>query len=515
MSRTTEFAFFHAQERRCTPLRQRPFAAIALSLLMLAGSGVSRSVQAQVRSASNASESVSEDAEPLGACVASLRRELPRHPEVRPEVFDRLTGDLTDLRPVIRAASRSQPEFKLAVWDYLARLVDDQRVAEGRAVLALQAAPLAAIARRHGVDPATVVAVFGVETDYGKVGGKYPVLDATLSRACLDLGSSERKRHFFAALWLLQEGKVEPDTFRGSWAGAFGLTQFMPGTFVTYMDGSDGPGPVDIVGKPADALATTANFIAGSGWVRGLHWSVEARGPKPVIREMAAAEREHGCLANAKPGGKCRSLAQWAALGVVPVEPAVAAMPSSTRAALLAPSGEDGPVWLVTANFQALWTYNRADSYALAIGLLSNALRDEPPMATPWPTDDPGLSRRGMRELQQALVDHGHADVTPDGFDGPLTRDAVRAEQARLGLPVTGAGRREDCGGVGEWFGELFNQRLIERFCKCSGFEWIRASSQCTNTPDAAAIRGALNAGRAEQLAQAVTPAAQSAIALA
>lgn len=435
------FGDCRSARREAAPAWRRPLAA-AIALSLLAGFAVVRPAQAQAQTKTPmlaaSSPAAADDAEPLSACIANLRRELRRHPEVRPKVFDKLTGEAADLRPVIRAASRSQPEFKLAVWDYIARLVDDQRIAEGRAVLALQAAPLAAIARRHGVDPATVVAVFGVETDYGKVGGKYPVLDATLSRACLDLTSSERKRHFFAALWLLQEGKVEPDTFRGSWAGAFGLTQFMPGTFITYMDGSDGTGPVDIVGKPADALATTANFIAGSGWVRGLRWSVEARGPRPVIREMAAAERDHGCLANAKPAAKCRSLGQWAALGVVPIDTATAAMPAGTRAALLAPSGEAGPVWLVTANFQALWTYNRADSYALAIGLLSNALRDEPPMTTPWPTDDPGLSRRGMRDLQQALVDRGHTDIKPDGFDGPLTREAVSAEQARLGQPVTG-----------------------------------------------------------------------------
>lgn len=438
----------HAASARHQPRASASASAIALSLLILAGFAVVGPAQAQtqVPPASSASSSATatatatatDDAEPLSACIATLRRDLPRHSQVRPEVFDKLTSDVTDLRPVIRAASRSQPEFKLAVWDYIARLVDDQRIAEGRAVLELEATPLTAISLRHGVDTATVVAVFGVETDYGKVGGKYPVLDATLSRACLDLSSSERKRHFFAALWLLQEGKVEPDTFRGSWAGAFGLTQFMPGTFITYMDSSNGIGSVDIVGKPADALATTAKFIAGSGWMRGLRWGVEVRGPQPVIREMAAAEREHGCLANAKPGTKCRSFAQWAALGVVPIATTTGAMPASTRAALFAPSGENGPVWLVTTNFQALWTYNRADSYALAIGLLSNALRDEPPMATPWPTDDPGLSRRGMRDLQQALVDRGHTDVKPDGFDGPLTREAVSAEQARLGQPVTG-----------------------------------------------------------------------------
>jgi glucose-6-phosphate 1-epimerase len=338
---------------------------------------------------------------------------------------------------VIRAATESQPEFKLAVWDYIARLVDDQRIADGRGVLAAQAVPLQAIAARRGVDAATAVAVFGVETDYGHVSGRYRVVDATLSRACLAPANKERKRHFFAALWLLQQGLVQPDNFRGSWAGAFGLTQFMPGTFVAYMDHGEPSGAVDIVGSPADALATTANFIAGSGWTRGLRWGVEVNRAKTVPGDRAAAERDHACLAMAVPSGKCRTFEQWAALGVKPVAGAPA-LSGNAVTALLAPAGDDGPAWLVTRNYQAIWQYNRSDAYALAIGLLSDALRGDPPMQSAWPTDDLGLGRAQMRALQANLIRRGHADVTADGFDGPRTRDAIRAEERRLGLTETG-----------------------------------------------------------------------------
>lgn len=377
------------------------------------------------------------DSDSLDVCIARLRLELPQHPEVRAESFDRLTRDAGDLRPTISAATQSQPEFKLQIWDYIARLVDSRRIAEGRAVLAMQAVPLQSIAARRGVDPATAVAVFGVETDYGKVSGKYPVVDATLSRACLDLDSNERKRHFFAALWLLQENLVDPGSFRGSWAGAFGLTQFMPGTYLTYRDGSSGTDQVDIVGNPADALATTANFIAGSGWVRGVRWGVEVAGARAVARELAAAERDHACLVNDTPDAKCKTVEQWASIGVRPID-AAPGLPPGTRAALLAPAGEDGPVWLVTPSFQAIWVYNRADAYALAIGLLSDALRDDPPMHAAWPTDDIGLARDDMRALQAILLQRGHTDVVADGFDGPKTREAIRAEEALLGWPETG-----------------------------------------------------------------------------
>ena len=396
---------------------------------------------------------------PFATCIDSLRRDLPQHPQVRAETFATHIRDAQDLRPMIRAATDDQPEFELAVWDYIARLVDTQRVADGMRVMAAWAAPLQAIAARRGVDAATAVAVFGVETDYGQVEGRYPVVDATLSRACLDLGNKERKRHFFAALWLLQQGLVQAESFRGSWAGAFGLTQFMPGTFVTYMERAEsevrgeGAEPVDIVRSAPDALATTARFVAASGWVEGLRWGVEVTRPKDAVGPWVAAEREHACLGvgagdrSIDRPSKCRTVGQWAALGVKPVMAAggvaTPPLPDDARAALLAPAGDEGPAWLVTRNYRALWQYNRADSYALAIGLLSDALRGDAPRRAAWPTLDLGLGRAEMRELQAELVRRGHGDVSVDGFDGPRTRAAIRVEELGLGWPATGrAGTR-------------------------------------------------------------------------
>ena len=390
----------------------------------------------------------------FSACIDTLRRERsqyqPQGPQLAPlrsDTFETQVRSAVDMRATIRAASESQPEFKLPIWDYIARLVDSQRITEGQAVLKAQATPLQAIAARRGVDAATAVAVFGVETDYGQVEGRHRVVDATLSRACLDLKSSERKKNFFAALWLLQEGLVQPETFRGSWAGAFGLTQFMPATFVAYMDDGDGSGKADIVGSPPDALATTARYLAGMGWKPGLRWGVEVRLPVAgVAPDLLAAEREHACLSRREPGGKCRTVEQWVALGLAAkgargdeaTSPPRFGLPSGTVAALLAPAGEDGPAWLVTSNYQAIWQYNRADAYALAIGLLSDALRGDSPMRTAWPTDDPGLSRAQMKALQQDLIRRGHVDVVADGFDGPRTRDAIRAEELRRGWSQTG-----------------------------------------------------------------------------
>jgi glucose-6-phosphate 1-epimerase len=324
--------------------------------------------------------------------------------------------------------------------------VDPERIADGRALLASQSAALAAIDKRHGVDAATVVAVFGIETDYGRVQGRYPVVDATLSRACLNLDSTERRRNFFAALWLLQEGHVQPDNFFGSWAGAFGQTQFMPATFVAYMDAAaEGARRVDIVGNTADALATTARFLAALGWRSGLPWGVEVKLPDAALERFNAPESGHRCLERGQPEGSCRTLAQWAADGVRRAdggpllgEGGAPGWEPGLRTALLMPAGAAGPAWLLTPNYQAIWRYNRADAYGLAIGLLADALRGVPPPRQAWPTDDPLLPRQGMRELQALLQSRGYCEVQADGRDGPRTAAAIRAEERRLELPETG-----------------------------------------------------------------------------
>ncbi len=394
-----------------------------------------------------AAAALAQPAPDLPSCLKALRHDLPAQPPVRPDSFERYTRSVEDLRTLIEQSSASQPEFKLPIWDYVARLVDAQREAGGREVLDRHVAALADIERRHGVDAATAVAVFGVETDYGRAPGRYPVVDATLSRACLNLGSRERKAHFFAALYLLQEGLVRPETFRGSWAGAFGLTQFMPGTFLKNMDDGDGSGDIDIVSSVPDALATTARYLNGLGWLAGMPWGVEVSVPRESASAWNALERDHSCLELSSPEGLCKGVSQWAAAGVRRIDgsalltadsASVAPWRADTVTALLMPAGIDGPAWLVTRNFQAAWRYNRADAYALSIGLLADRLRGAAPPRTAWPTDDPALSRVEFVELQDLLLRRGHCDVTPDGHDGPRTRGAISAEEIALGWAPSG-----------------------------------------------------------------------------
>ena len=214
----------------------------------------------------------------------------------------------------------------------------------------------------------------------------------------------------------------------------------------------DRPGaPVaDIIHSVPDALATTARYLKGLGWSAGLPWGVEVKVPA-LLSGWHAPEGGHGCLVAVRPAAKCRSIAAWSAAGVTLADGAPLQGPlspfggprQSTPAALLLPAGPSGPAWLVTPNYHAIWRYNHADAYALAIGLLSDRLRGGPHQQVAWPTEDPGLSRAELVELQGLLRERGHCAVNVDGAEGPRTRAAIRDEEQRLGLPVSGrAGTR-------------------------------------------------------------------------
>ena len=323
-----------------------------------------------------------------------------------------------------------QPEFRLAIWDYLAGLVDDERVADGQAMLAEHGAVLQRVAAAYGVDPATVVAVWGVESNYGRITGKYPLVQALGTLSCFGRRQSYFQGEFFAALRILQRGDVAPERLTGSWAGAFGHTQFMPATYERLAVDFDGDGRRDLVDNSADALASTANFLRRGGWQSGQPWGFEVH--LPAAFDPALAGRR-----NKRPAS------DWAARGVVAVDGRTLAnsgLADGERTAILLPAGPRGPAFIVTRNFDVIYGYNAAESYALAIAHLADRLRGGPPFATPWPTDDPGLSRAERRELQTLLAARGHAIGEIDGALGERSRAPIKLEQTRLGQEASGRG---------------------------------------------------------------------------
>lgn len=362
-------------------------------------------------------------------CVANRLRPQAVARGIPGEAFDRYMAGVTPDRSVLDLLD-AQPEFTTPIWDYLAGLVDEQRVADGRAMLETHRDLLATVSSRYGVDPETIVAVWGVESDYGRVHGKRPLLQSLSVLSCFGRRQEFFRGEFLATLKLLHDGDLRDPAITGSWAGAFGHTQFMPTTYARIAVDGDGDGRRDLVTSIPDALASTANYLRQAGWQTGRPWGFEAKVPAGFDASLAGRTSR-------------RPLSDWVARGVTRADGSAIA-PSDVRSALLLPAGRSGPAFVVFRNYDAIYSYNAAESYALAIATLADRLRGGAALATPWPTDDPGLSRAQRKELQTLLLARGHAIGEADGMIGTLTRRAIVEEQQRLGIaPADGrAGTR-------------------------------------------------------------------------
>ena len=357
-------------------------------------------------------------------CIEGLRSEA-RAARVQDEAFTRFTRGLSPDMSVVEKLDY-QPEFKLPIWDYLAALVDDERVADGQAQMVQHADALTKVAQRYGVDPATVVAVWGVESNFGRNFGNYPLVQALGTLSCNGRRQAFFRGEFYATLRILQSGDIAPERLVGSWAGAFGHTQFMPTTFERLAVDGDGDGRRDLIDNTTDALASTANFLKKSGWQSDQPWGFEVKLPA-------------GFNATGEGRKNKRPISDWIARGVHKVDGSP--LPKDLGSAgLMLPAGPQGPAFLVFRNFDAIYSYNAAESYGLAIAHLADRLRGGGPFTTPWPTDDAGLSRAERRELQGLLVLRGHDIGAIDGALGEKSRAAIRVEQERLGQEATGRG---------------------------------------------------------------------------
>lgn len=314
----------------------------------------------------------------------------------------------------------AQPEFTTPIWDYLAALVDTRRIRDGQAMLAAHRPLLARVATQYGVDAETVVAVWGVESDYGKTFGKRPLLQSLGTLSCFGRRQQFFRGEFFATLKLLQSGDLKSDGLTGSWAGAFGHTQFMPTTYQRIAVDGDGDGRRDLVGSIPDALASTANYLKKAGWRSGEPWGYEVKLPTGFDAALAGRRDK-------------RPLNDWISRGVKRID-GTPITPSDRQAGVLLPAGIAGPAFIVFRNFDAIFSYNAAESYSLAIATLSDRLRGGGPLVAKWPTDNPGLGRDERKALQNLLLARGHDIGEVDGMIGTMTRRAIVLEQQRLGM---------------------------------------------------------------------------------
>ena len=368
-------------------------------------------------------------ADPFERCLSALRASRRAR-----NLTSATWASVRGVRPdsTVLAQLNAQPEFTLPVWDYVAVMADSERVRDGMRLLAEHRATFTDVARRFGVDAETVAAVWGIESNFGRGTGTFSVLRSLATLSCAGRRQTYFRGEFLAALRIVQAGHVAPERFLGSWAGAFGQTQFMPGVFWWRAVDFDGDGRRDLMDNTGDALASTANYLRGAGWRSPLPWGFEVR--LPESDSVAFPTRGEGRRVR-------RTLATWTSRGVTRAngDPlAITAADSGIEAGLFLPAGLAGPRFLVTRNFSAVFSYNAAESYALAIVHLSDRLRGGGEFVRAWPTDDPGLSRADRRELQLLLIGRGHAIGAADGLLTPRTRAAVQDEQQRLGQAVTG-----------------------------------------------------------------------------
>jgi membrane-bound lytic murein transglycosylase B len=355
----------------------------------------------------------------LTAWIAAFR---PRALQsgVTPEAFDRYMPGVS-LRLDVLERDRRQDEFTKTIWDYLDKAVSDDRVASGQKALAQHKALLDKLEARYNVDRAAVVAIWGLESAFGAVRGDIPVLDAVAT-----LSYDARRAPFFeaeliAALLILQDGQTTATAFLGSWAGASGHTQFMPTSIRATAESFDGQGLPDLWSDdPADALASTAAYLAKAGWKMGLNWGWEVALPPGFDLAQTGSRTP-------------RPMAHWQALGLTLAtgQP----LPSGDWSALILPAGARGPAFLITDNFAAIEAYNRADAYVIAVGHLSDRLTGAPPLTHPWPRDLRALTLPERQDLQSRLKAAGLYAGEPDGKIGPLSLAAVKAFQQAAGLP--------------------------------------------------------------------------------
>ena len=355
-------------------------------------------------------------------CVAAMWPDAARRHITR-ENFERFTAGLSpDLR--IMDLMDSQPEFTKAIWDYLDILVSDARLARGREILAQYKPQFDAVEKAYGVDRYAIAAIWGIESNYSTQIGDRSVLQSTATLACIGRRQGYFRDEFLSALEILNRGDLRPEQMRGSWAGAFGPTQFMPTAFKRFAVDGDGDGRRDVVDDPADLIASTANNLKKDGWQTGKTWGYEVVVPKGF--NYMLADR-----------AKAMTIAQWEHLGIVRAGNKGFPHPAD-RAYLLAPAGAEGPGFLMLQNFRVFMKYNPAEAYALAIGHFADRLRGGAPFVQPWPRQERVLSRGERLELQQLLAQRGFYRGTPDGQIGGQTREALRGFQASIGAPADG-----------------------------------------------------------------------------
>lgn len=342
---------------------------------------------------------------------------------INPRTLENCVGQLIP-EPKVLEKQSGQAEFTLTITDYLDRVVTEKRERQGRSTFRNKRQILSQIAAEYQVDAQVILAIWGIESNYGKTRGDWPVLTALSTLACAGHRSDFFESELIAALQIVEKGDVHPSNLRGSWAGAMGHGQFMPSSFQSYAVDHDNDGRRDIWSdNSTDGIASIANYLKHHGWIEN----------RPALTEISLPEGFDFALT-----GRHHKLSveMWSSVGVSSAESAP--IPDYGESSVLLPSGARGPAFMVFDNFDVILTYNRAEAYGIAVGHLADRLEGGRPIRKRCPEDLVALTRDGMREVQTLLTQAGFNTYGADGFSGPNTAKALRAYQKVQGLVADG-----------------------------------------------------------------------------
>lgn len=339
---------------------------------------------------------------------------------VSPATYDRAMR-IARYNPEVIRLDRKQAEFSRPVWLYLDSAVSDVRVTTGRQKSAQLSGILSAIESRFGVPREIVLAVWGMESNFGANRGKMQIIPSLATLAYDGRRGEMFQNQLIASLRILQAGDTDPEGMLGSWAGAMGHTQFMPTSYLDYAVDFTGDGRRDIWSEdPTDALASTANYLRRNGWVPGQPWGAEVQLP---------AGFNMGLI------GKGTRRSDWAAQGVRRM--GGGALPGGAGSIIM-PAGASGPAFLILDNFRAVLRYNNSDNYALGVAFLGERLAGRPGIQGSWPRNDRPLSTAERQEIQQRLRAKGFYSGEIDGLFGSATMESVAAYQRSIGVTPDG-----------------------------------------------------------------------------
>jgi len=337
----------------------------------------------------------------------------------------RATIGQAKINPKAIKRNKSQPEFTRAIWVYIDGVTSDTRLNNGRAKLAEHDLLFTDLETRYGVDRHILTAIWGLESAYGTIMGSDDMIDSLATLAVLGGREKFGEQQLFGILDILSSGEVRQDQLIGSWAGAMGMTQFIPTTFRDYAVDYDNNGNKNLWTDAGDALASTAYYLKRFGW----------RSTEPVTTEVILPKGFNFNLSN----GSKRTISTWAGMGVRSVSGQNWSNDALfLEAKLLLPAGADGPVFLTFKNFDVIKKYNNSTSYALGINVLADHLHGKQTITRDWPRSDKPLSLTDKKNLQTALSRQGYGTGGIDGMIGPSSRRAIRAWQHANGVPADG-----------------------------------------------------------------------------